>query len=42
MHGKSSDSKLTKRNWEKILGINSSTSRNTTMLTKLVAKIDAA
>jgi len=39
MHGKSTDSKLTKRDWEKILGTNSSTSRNTTMLRKLVDRI---
>jgi uncharacterized protein (DUF1697 family) len=39
MHGKSSDSKLTKRDWEKILGTNTSTSRNTTMLRKLVARL---
>lgn len=41
MRGKSSDSKLVKRDWEKLLGSNSSTSRNMTMLTKLVAKMDA-
>lgn len=41
MHGKSSDSKLVKRHWERILGENSSTSRNTTMLTKLIEKIAA-
>ena len=40
MHGKSTDSKLKKSQWEKILGPNSSTSRNTTMLRKLVAKLD--
>ena len=40
MHGKSSDSTLVKANWEKILGPNSSTSRNTTMLRKLVDKLD--
>lgn len=40
MRGKSTDSQLVKRDWEKILGKNSSTSRNTTMLTKLLAKID--
>lgn len=42
MPGKSTDSLLVKRHWEKILGPLSSTSRNVTMLTKLVAKIDAA
>ncbi len=41
MRGKSTDSRLVKRDWEKILGPLSSTSRNVTMLTKLVAKIDA-
>ena len=38
MHGKSSDSPLTRRDWEKVLGPLSSTSRNTTMLRKLVVK----
>lgn len=41
MHGKSTDSRLVKRDWERILGVNTSTSRNMTMLTKLLAKIDA-
>jgi len=41
MRGKSSDSKLVKRSWERILGENSSTSRNTTMLTKLLDKVAA-
>jgi uncharacterized protein (DUF1697 family) len=41
MRGKSTDSRLTKRDWEKVLGPLSSTSRNVTMLTKLVAKADA-
>ena len=40
MHGRSSDSPLTKRDWERILGPNTSTSRNTTMLGRLVAKFD--
>jgi uncharacterized protein (DUF1697 family) len=40
MRGRSSDSPLSRRDWEKILGPLSSTSRNVTMLTKLVAKID--
>jgi uncharacterized protein (DUF1697 family) len=39
MHGKSTDSQLVGRDWAKILGPLSSTSRNTTMLTKLAAKI---
>jgi uncharacterized protein (DUF1697 family) len=42
MRGRSTDSHLTKRDWEKVLGPLSSTSRNVTMLTKLVAKLDAA
>lgn len=41
MRGKSSDSRLTRRDWEKVLGPLSSTSRNTTMLRKLVAKATA-
>ncbi len=40
MSGKSTDSRLVRRDWEKILGPLSSTSRNVTMLTKLAAKID--
>lgn len=42
MRGKSSDSRLAKRDWEKILGPLSSTSRNVTMLTKLNTKMDDA
>ena len=38
MRGKSSDSPLTRRDWERVLGPLSSTSRNTTMLRKLVAR----
>ena len=41
MRGKSTDSRLVKRDWERILGPLSSTSRNVTMLTKLNDKIDA-
>lgn len=41
MRGRSTDSHLTKRDWEKVLGPLSSTSRNVTMLTKLVARLDA-
>jgi len=41
MHGTSMDSKLVKRQWEQILGKNSSTSRNMTMLTKLIDKIES-
>ena len=42
MHGKSTDSKLVKRQWEQILGKNSSTSRNMTMLSKLIDKVEAS
>ncbi|WP_162164564.1 DUF1697 domain-containing protein [Intrasporangium chromatireducens] len=42
MRGKSTDSRLGSRDWETILGPLSSTSRNVTMLTRLVTKIDAA
>jgi uncharacterized protein (DUF1697 family) len=38
MRGRSSDSPLSRRDWEKVLGPLSSTSRNTTMLRKLAAK----
>lgn len=41
MKGKSTDSQLISRDWARILGPLSSTSRNVTMLTKLVAKIEA-
>lgn len=41
MHGTSTDSKLVKRQWEQILGKNSSTSRNMTMLSKLIDKIES-
>jgi uncharacterized protein (DUF1697 family) len=41
MHGRSSDSPLTRRDWERVLGPLSSTSRNVTMLRTLSAKIDA-
>lgn len=40
MTGKSTDSRLVKRDWEKILGPNCSTSRNTTMLRRLVQRAD--
>jgi uncharacterized protein (DUF1697 family) len=42
MRGRSTDSHLSKRDWERVLGPLSSTSRNVTMLTKLVGKLDAA
>jgi uncharacterized protein (DUF1697 family) len=41
MRGLSSASPLKKKDWEKILGANSSTSRNMNMLRRLLAKIDA-
>lgn len=41
MRGKSSDSPLVKRDWERILGPNSSTSRNVTMLRKFCDKAGA-
>ena len=41
MHGKSSDSPLGRRDWEKVLGPLSSTSRNVNMLTKLSARAAA-
>lgn len=40
MHGKSTDTTIPKAKWEKVIGKLNSTSRNVTMLTKLVAKID--
>jgi hypothetical protein len=41
MHGKSTDTKLKTTDWERIIGRHQSTSRNMTMLRKLVAKVDA-
>ena len=41
MHGKSTDTKLKTKDWERIIGRHQSTSRNMTMLRKLVAKVDA-
>ncbi len=41
MHGKSTDSTLVTRDWTNVLGHLTTTSRNVTMLTKLLAKIDA-
>jgi uncharacterized protein (DUF1697 family) len=40
MRGKSTDTKVPKRAWEKVLGVDASTSRNVTMLRKLVASLD--
>lgn len=42
MRGKSTDSTLSTRDWTNVLGDLTTTSRNVTMLTKLLAKIDAA
>jgi len=41
MHGKSSDTTLTTRAWENIIGRHRSTSRNMTMVRKLVDKIES-
>jgi uncharacterized protein (DUF1697 family) len=40
MHGRSTETRIKKRQWEDVLGPMSSTSRNMTMLRKLVAKLD--
>jgi uncharacterized protein (DUF1697 family) len=39
MHGKSTETTLPKKAWEAVVGVNASTSRNTTTLYKLVAKL---
>ena len=41
MHGLSSATTITTRAWEQVIGRHTSTSRNTNMLRKLVAKVDA-
>ncbi len=41
MHGKSTDSTLSARDWTNAVGALTTTSRNVTMLTRLLAKIDA-
>jgi hypothetical protein len=41
MHGKSTDTKLKTKDWDDIIGRHHSTSRNMTMLRKLVAKVNA-
>jgi uncharacterized protein (DUF1697 family) len=41
MRGRSVDTKLTTKTWENIVGARRSTSRNVTMLRRLVAKIEA-
>ena len=40
MHGKSTDTKLKTKDWEAVVGRHRSTSRNMTMLRKLLAKLD--
>jgi uncharacterized protein (DUF1697 family) len=40
MHGKSTDTHLKTKDWEAVVGVKRSTSRNITMLRKLVAKLD--
>jgi uncharacterized protein (DUF1697 family) len=40
MRGKSTDTRIPSRAWAAVVGRNRSTSRNTTMLRKLVAKLD--
>lgn len=42
MHGRSTDTKLTTKAWENIIGRHRSTSRNTNMLQKLSDKIEAS
>ncbi|HZN14943.1 MAG TPA: DUF1697 domain-containing protein [Acidimicrobiales bacterium] len=41
MHGKSTDTQLPTKAWESVIGRHESTSRNTSMLRKLIEKIDA-
>jgi uncharacterized protein (DUF1697 family) len=41
MHGKSTDTKLKTKDWDNLVGRHRSTSRNMTMLRRLVDKIDA-
>jgi hypothetical protein len=41
MRGKSTDTTIPTRAWEQLIGPHRSTSRNTTMLRKLVEKMDA-
>ena len=40
MHGKSTDTKIPTKAWERVIGRHTSTSRNTTMLRRLLAKVD--
>jgi uncharacterized protein (DUF1697 family) len=39
MRGKSTDTRVPKKAWEAVVGVNASTSRNTNMLGRLVAKL---
>lgn len=41
MHGKSTDTHVTSAMWESAIGRHTSTSRNTTMLATILAKVDA-
>jgi uncharacterized protein (DUF1697 family) len=40
MRGKSTDTKLPTKTWEKLVGVHASTSRNVNLLQKLAAKLD--
>jgi uncharacterized protein (DUF1697 family) len=40
MRGRSTDTKVPKRDWERVLGVDASTSRNMNMLRKLAASLD--
>jgi hypothetical protein len=40
MHGKSTDTLVKTKDWEQVIGGHRSTSRNATMLRKLVAKLN--
>ncbi|HEX8804858.1 MAG TPA: DUF1697 domain-containing protein [Acidimicrobiales bacterium] len=41
MHGRSTDTSVTKKAWESVVGVNRSTSRNTTLLRRLVDRLPA-
>lgn len=41
MHGRSTETHITSKRWASVIGQHMSTSRNTTMLEKLLARIDA-
>ncbi len=40
MHGRSTDTHITTKRWESVIGRHTSTSRNTTLLKRLLARID--